>query len=249
MPVWIVDDGPLDTLAMVVDPTVVASWPASQFKVADATRREATGNRRTLLNVSPSPFSVFSVLMGSNAADVLYKHLRQPSASDKNLAEHQSVAWALSQCPEAVLVARDKRAAFLALAELGRGGAAHPSELWLHLLDEGLITEAQFQNLCARTSQGEQCPIPLRCQSRSPGAKRKTMLKQITDDLVADLAGLTFGPPVTHVYNPLVYARAAWDAYCEKYGQGRREVLMIGMNPGPWRMSNANEAPRRPGSR
>lgn len=61
-------------------------------------------------------------------------------------------------------------------------------------------------------------------------------LRAITDDLIADLDGLTFGPPVTHVYNPLVYARAAWDAYCDKYGRGRREVLMIGMNPGPFGM-------------
>jgi single-strand selective monofunctional uracil DNA glycosylase len=63
------------------------------------------------------------------------------------------------------------------------------------------------------------------------------MLKQITDDLIADLDGLTFQPPTAYVYNPLIYARPAWDLYCEKYGQGRREVLMIGMNPGPWGMS------------
>ena len=63
------------------------------------------------------------------------------------------------------------------------------------------------------------------------------MLPQITDDLVAELAPLTFGEPVTHVYNPLIYARSAWDLYCEKYGDGRREVLLIGMNPGPWGMS------------
>lgn len=62
------------------------------------------------------------------------------------------------------------------------------------------------------------------------------MLTEITDDLVADLAGLTFGPPVTHVYNPLVYARKPWDIYCEKYGQGRRSVLLLGMNPGPFGM-------------
>ncbi len=62
------------------------------------------------------------------------------------------------------------------------------------------------------------------------------MLRQITDDLIADLDGLAFGPPVTHVYNPLIYAREAWDQYCERYGQGRREVLMIGMNPGPFGM-------------
>jgi single-strand selective monofunctional uracil DNA glycosylase len=63
------------------------------------------------------------------------------------------------------------------------------------------------------------------------------MLKQITDDLVADLDGLAFGPPVTHVYNPLVYARQAWDLYCRRYGQGEREVLLLGMNPGPFGMA------------
>ncbi len=63
------------------------------------------------------------------------------------------------------------------------------------------------------------------------------MLKQITDDLIADLEGQTFEPPTAFVYNPLIYARAAWDQYCDKYGQGRPEVLLIGMNPGPWGMS------------
>ena len=62
-------------------------------------------------------------------------------------------------------------------------------------------------------------------------------LRRITDDLVADLDGLTFGPPVTHVYNPLVYARAPWDLYCEKYGQGRKDVVLLGMNPGPFGMA------------
>ena len=63
------------------------------------------------------------------------------------------------------------------------------------------------------------------------------MLAQITDDLVADLDGLKFGPPVTHVYNPLVYARASWDLYCERFGRSPKEVLLVGMNPGPWGMS------------
>ena len=62
-------------------------------------------------------------------------------------------------------------------------------------------------------------------------------LKQITERLVADLAPLTFGEPVTHVYNPLVYARAAWDLYCEKYGQGTKDVILLGMNPGPFGMA------------
>ena len=69
-------------------------------------------------------------------------------------------------------------------------------------------------------------------------------LKSITDDRVAALHGLTFGPPVTHVYNPIIYAREAWDMYCEKYGQGRRDLLLLGMNPGPPGMSNPYEAGR-----
>lgn len=62
-------------------------------------------------------------------------------------------------------------------------------------------------------------------------------LQTITDDLIADLDGLSFAAPVSHVYNPLTYARAGWDAYCEKFGAGPREILLIGMNPGPWGMA------------
>jgi single-strand selective monofunctional uracil DNA glycosylase len=58
-----------------------------------------------------------------------------------------------------------------------------------------------------------------------------------TDDLVAALRPLRFAPPVTHVYNPLEYARASWDLYMERFGQGRREILLLGMNPGPFGMA------------
>lgn len=166
MPIRIIDDGPLDTLSRVVDPAATTSWPSGMLVVAAATRRKASGKRLGLLSATPSPFAVFSVTMGSAAASILYQHLRQPSVSDKNLAEHEAIAWALSDCTEAVLVSADKRAAFLALAELGRGRAAHPSELWLHLLDSELVSVPQFAELCHLTSAGEQLPVPLRCQNR-----------------------------------------------------------------------------------
>lgn len=70
--------------------------------------------------------------------------------------------------------------------------------------------------------------------------KRQTVpraLKKITDDLIRELDGLRFGAPVTHVYNPLVYARKAWDAYCAKYGADPRPAVLIGMNPGPFGMA------------
>lgn len=62
-------------------------------------------------------------------------------------------------------------------------------------------------------------------------------LHDITDELVTSLTPLRFSKPVTHVYNPLVYARASHDDYINKYGQGTKEVLLFGMNPGPWGMS------------
>ncbi len=61
-------------------------------------------------------------------------------------------------------------------------------------------------------------------------------LTEITDDLVRDLRGLRFAPPVAWVYNPLEYARAAHRRYLD-YARGRPEVLLLGMNPGPWGMA------------
>lgn len=48
---------------------------------------------------------------------------------------------------------------------------------------------------------------------------------------------LQFGPPVTHVYNPLVYAWHAHEVYLRRYGNSRKRVLFLGMNPGPFGMA------------
>lgn len=63
------------------------------------------------------------------------------------------------------------------------------------------------------------------------------MMKSITDELAASVGRLTFGLPVTHVYNPLEYARAPWDRYCAMYGGAPKEVLLVGLNPGPFGMA------------
>ena len=62
-------------------------------------------------------------------------------------------------------------------------------------------------------------------------------LNIITDDLAAALQPLKFSAPVSHVYNPLDYARAPYTEYLRRYGQSPREIVLIGMNPGPWGMS------------
>lgn len=62
-------------------------------------------------------------------------------------------------------------------------------------------------------------------------------LVEAADDLCRTLAPLSFGPPVTHVYNPLVYARQNHATYCERYGKGRKRAVFLGMNPGPFGMA------------
>lgn len=55
--------------------------------------------------------------------------------------------------------------------------------------------------------------------------------------LSARVGRLKFGPPVTHVYNPLEYARAPHERYLERYGAAPKEVVLVGMNPGPFGMA------------
>ena len=62
-------------------------------------------------------------------------------------------------------------------------------------------------------------------------------MNQIIDDLVCDVDSLHFALPVQWVYNPLAYARRSYDDYCRLYGAGPKEVLLVGMNPGPWGMA------------
>ncbi len=62
-------------------------------------------------------------------------------------------------------------------------------------------------------------------------------LLEIADGLSRKLARLRFEPPVTHVYNPLTYAREPYARYLTRYGRGRKEVVFLGMNPGPFGMA------------
>jgi single-strand selective monofunctional uracil DNA glycosylase len=59
----------------------------------------------------------------------------------------------------------------------------------------------------------------------------------ITDDLVASIQRLTFSAPVTHTYHPLVYARNGFDRYVSCFGTTIKEVVLVGMNPGPFGMA------------
>lgn len=61
-------------------------------------------------------------------------------------------------------------------------------------------------------------------------------LTEIAADLAAEVNRLGFGSPVAVVYNPLEYAWQAHAEYLRRYGTGRKRVVFLGMNPGPWGM-------------
>lgn len=56
--------------------------------------------------------------------------------------------------------------------------------------------------------------------------------------ILGDTVGkLQFAAPVSHIYNPLEYARTVHEAYLERYANGPRRIIFIGMNPGPFGMT------------
>jgi single-strand selective monofunctional uracil DNA glycosylase len=62
-------------------------------------------------------------------------------------------------------------------------------------------------------------------------------LKTIYRDLSRVIDGLSFGPPTACVYNPLDYARGPAEQYLDMAGGAHKEMLFLGMNPGPWGMA------------
>lgn len=60
----------------------------------------------------------------------------------------------------------------------------------------------------------------------------------ISRQLVEELEGVEFESPVSHAYQPLEYAWEPYRQYLERYGTDRpRQILLVGMNPGPWGMA------------
>jgi single-strand selective monofunctional uracil DNA glycosylase len=55
-------------------------------------------------------------------------------------------------------------------------------------------------------------------------------------ELSSRVERLKFALPVAHVYNPLTYAWNAHAEYLTRFGRGRKRVVFLGMNPGPFGM-------------
>ncbi len=56
-------------------------------------------------------------------------------------------------------------------------------------------------------------------------------------DLDESLGGLRFSDPVAWTYLTTDYARDGYESYLQKFGDSEKEVLFLGMNPGPYGMA------------
>lgn len=67
---------------------------------------------------------------------------------------------------------------------------------------------------------------------------QKNPLVQVSETLNRDLRQFdSFKDPVEYIYRPLDYAWQPHRQYLERFGsETPREILMVGMNPGPWGM-------------
>ena len=72
---------------------------------------------------------------------------------------------------------------------------------------------------------------------KNSGSSTTGKLIAAAQELSAAVNRLKFKPPVACVGNPLDYAAAAHESYLQKYGGGKKRVVFLGMNPGPFGMA------------
>ena len=68
-------------------------------------------------------------------------------------------------------------------------------------------------------------------------SERVEKLVQAAAELAKSIDRLKFSDPVTHVYNPLKYAWKPHETYLRKFGDSKKRVIFLGMNPGPFGMA------------
>lgn len=69
-----------------------------------------------------------------------------------------------------------------------------------------------------------------------PMSNAQAAMLRTTRKLAHEVDALGWHTP-SHVYNPLLYAWAGHREYLHRYAGARGRVLLLGMNPGPWGMT------------
>jgi single-strand selective monofunctional uracil DNA glycosylase len=69
-----------------------------------------------------------------------------------------------------------------------------------------------------------------------PKKNYSNLLIAAARELATGVERLRFKPPVAHVYNPLTYAWPAHEEFLRRFGNSKKRVIFLGMNPGPFGM-------------
>lgn len=78
------------------------------------------------------------------------------------------------------------------------------------------------------------------CAPREASSSCSSISRQLLDiegAMCRKLDEIQFGPPITHIYNPLDYAALTHSHFVSCYGNTTKKVLFVGMNPGPFGMA------------
>lgn len=86
------------------------------------------------------------------------------------------------------------------------------------------IKDNTSENVTSPTSSSVQLPV-----------SEKLLL--IEQELCQKLKTINFRSNVEYVYNPIIYAFEVHAMYVNNYCNGPKKILFLGMNPGPWGMS------------
>jgi single-strand selective monofunctional uracil DNA glycosylase len=96
--------------------------------------------------------------------------------------------------------------------------------------------EVVFNQIIREINQKFCDPIAF-CATRIDDMAFEEKLIEAARELAAQADQIRFGAPVTHVYNPLIYAWNAHETYLRRFGGSHKEVIFLGMNPGPFGMA------------
>lgn len=159
---WILDDGPLGHLVSI-RPTLSQTWEAGVLLVSETTAQamlqKATPRIQEWSSQLLEPQSAsrppaiqrFAVDL-EDVAWPCFREIHGDSMRSTNMAEHESIAWAqIHGGPDTAFVCADKRAALIALAELGCGRVGHPFDVWIDLFERGWLLFEELQRLCNAT--------------------------------------------------------------------------------------------------
>ena len=75
------------------------------------------------------------------------------------------------------------------------------------------------------------------CSKRAKSSSTCDQLLEIEDRFCEELGKIDYGESVSYVYNPLEYASEPHRDFVRKYGNGKKKILFLGMNPGPFGMA------------